>query len=72
MIIQLYLSKVKSRSPELEKELTQYKVTFTEMRNTFDLLIHPNVMPYQELILDDVSLFNTLESCFTYPTIFPL
>ena len=56
VIVKVYLSKENNRSEELAKELESYKKTFENMREVLDIHSHPNVMPYQGLILDYVIL----------------
>ena len=51
LVIKVYQIKHKNFTEDLEK----YKNELKRIQSTFDLMTHPNVMPYQRLILDDVN-----------------
>ncbi len=53
VVVKTHLAKL-AKGGGVAEELSRYRNELEEIKHTFDLLRHPNVMPYQGLILDNV------------------
>jgi len=77
VVVKTHLAKMSKdvKAGKMSDEMRKYGDILLDIKNTFNLFKHPNVMPYQMLIRDSVFFYNSivsLESCFNDKTIFPL
>ena len=61
----MHLAKERKRTPEMTNEFNKNKAIFETHRERFNLLRHPNVLPYQRLVLNPVFTYYTIESRYT-------
>lgn len=54
VVVKAYLTKHARRNSAANDELMKYKSRLEDIRKTLSLLQHPNTMPYQRLVLDEV------------------
>eukprot|EP00826_Nyctotherus_ovalis_P021426 TRINITY_DN16912_c0_g1_i1.p1 TRINITY_DN16912_c0_g1~~TRINITY_DN16912_c0_g1_i1.p1 ORF type:complete len:114 (-),score=23.17 TRINITY_DN16912_c0_g1_i1:412-753(-) len=53
LVIKVYM--MNKENKELAEDFKKYKDELKRIQMTFNLITHPNVMPYQSLILDNVN-----------------
>ena len=66
VIVKVHLCGITNDDNELREELRKYERSLVNIKETFSILRHPNVMPYQGLILNNVISFIRIERGTSY------